>query len=173
MDSERCFPDVSALSLRARLAVALHLFRGYCDRRGVDHPEIRRYLDHLWDFIELYGDAEAFGRWVEQEPPLTHTGLGDPFPPGFAGALAAAGVPEGEFRRALGSCTEVLYTSLYAAAGEGWSRRYLYELARAVVPLGAAWPDLGRFAGSRWADDQGWGNRPSPQEVARWRAGGA
>ncbi|VTS06825.1 unnamed protein product [Tuwongella immobilis] len=44
-------PDVSVLSQRARLAVALHLFRGYCDRRSLHHPEIDRYLGHLWEFV--------------------------------------------------------------------------------------------------------------------------
>ena len=109
---------------------------------------------------------------MEREPPLTHAGLGDPCPPDFDDALAAAGVPADEFRRALGCCTEVLYTSMYGAADEERSRHYLYELSRIAAPLGVAWPDLRRFAASRWADGHGWGERPSAAEVAAWRSAG-
>src|SRR5262245_59029382 len=115
-------PDVTALSLRARLALALHLFRAYCDRRRISHPEIDRFAEHLWEFIGLYGDPEAFGRWVKREPPLTQAGLGDPLPAAVAEALTEAGVTQGEFRRALECTSEVLYTSMYAAASEVWSR---------------------------------------------------
>jgi hypothetical protein len=46
IESKR-FADVSGLSLRARLALALHLFRRYCGRHGLAHPEIDRYTDYL------------------------------------------------------------------------------------------------------------------------------
>ncbi|VTS07582.1 hypothetical protein [Tuwongella immobilis] len=162
-------PDVSGLSQRARLAIALHLFHGYCDGRGLHHPEIDRYLAHLWEFVGLYGDPGAFSEWVGREPDLTHVGLGDPYPPPFAAALAAAGVAEAEFRRALEFCTEVLYISMYGACNEPRTREFLAGLAGVAVPLGARWPDLAVFAGSRWADAGGWGRRPSAEELARWR----
>ena len=162
--------DVSGLSQRARLAVALHLFRGYCDCRGFHHPEIDRYLGHLWEFIGLYGDPVAFSEWTEREPDLTHVGLGDTYPPGFDEVLTAAGVPGLEFRRALEFCTEVLSISMYGATNEPRTREFLTGLAAIAVPLGARWPDLGVFAESRWADGHGWGRHPSLGELAEWRA---
>jgi hypothetical protein len=163
------FPDVSALSQRARLAIALHLFRGYGERRGLAHPEIERYLDHLWEFVGLCGDGEAFGRWIKREPALTYVGLGDDYPQEFAEYLTQAAVPLDEFRYVLESCTEVVYISMYGAADDNRSAGFLLDLAHTVAPLGVPWPDLERFAASRWADEGGWGQRPSAQELAHWR----
>jgi hypothetical protein len=162
-------PDVKPLSQRARLAIALHLFRGYCSRRGLAHPEIDRLLAHLWEAVGFWTDGEAFGRWVKREPPLVYAGLGDPYPTGFEEALRSAAVPAAEFQDALSATTEVLYISMYGAADEERSRQFLYELATTATAWGVEWPDIRRFAGSRWADGHGWGNRLTVQELAEWR----
>jgi hypothetical protein len=151
------------------LALALHLFRGYCKRRGVEHPDVDRYVDYLWEFIG-FDDPEAFGRWVKKEPPLVAAGLGCEFRTAFKQVLAAAGVSEKEFQQALMSCTEVLYTSMYGACDDEGSKRYLSELADIAVPLGVKWADIRRFAASRWEDEHGWGKPLTPQELAQWRA---
>lgn len=162
--------DVTALSLRARLALALRLFAGYCELRGLHHPEVAAYLDYLWRFIGMPGSSEAFGRWTADEPPLVGAGLGWEYPPGFVGLLADCGVPEREFRRVLGYTTEILFGSLYGAADEAGSRRFLTELANVVAPLGVRFPDTEPFAGSRWSDGGGWGAVPSVEELGVWRA---
>jgi hypothetical protein len=168
--TNRNYPDVTPLSQRARLAIALHLFQGFCDCCGITHPELGRYLDHLWQFIGFCGDGgKSFEGWKKNEPPLTFAGLGDPLPAGFGDVLAAAGVSERTFRRALCFTTEVLYVSMYAASDEERSRHFLYQLADMAEPLGVVWPDISRFAGSRWIDGHGWGNRLSAQELTIWR----
>jgi hypothetical protein len=164
------FPDLTGLSLLARLAVALHLFHGYCNVRRLVHPEIDRYLDHLWKFIGLSHSGGEFDWWVENQPDLIYTGLGHEYPVGFDELLATAGVQESEFRNVVCWTTEVLYGSMYAACDEDGSRKDLYTLATIVVPLGVRWPDLDRFAGSRWADEHGWGVRPSAEQLVAWRA---
>jgi hypothetical protein len=126
-------------------------------------------LDHLWEFVGLSSDEGAFRRWIENEPPLTHAGLGDPYPAGFDQVLATAGVPAAEFRRSLGCTTEVLYGSIYAATDEAGSRRFVGELAALVAPLGISLPDIRSFGGSRWSDGHGWGTRPSAEQLAVWR----
>ncbi len=145
-------PDITNLSLHARLAIALRLFAGYCERRGLAHPEIVGYLEYLWRFIGLPGTPEAFGQWEAGWPPLIETGLGWDYPPGFESLLASRGVPEREFRQAVCCTTEVLYGSLYGAADESGSRRFVGELAALVDPLGVTFPDLRPFSGSRWSD---------------------
>jgi hypothetical protein len=63
---------VRPLSLSARIAIALHLFRGYCNRRGLKHLEIDRFVTHLWEFIVL-GSLPAPGQChasVESGKPL-------------------------------------------------------------------------------------------------------
>ena len=162
-------PGIAALSLRARLAIALRLFAGYCERRRVDHPAVGAYLDYFWWFVGMDGSTEAFGKWSAAEPPLVGAGLGWEWPEGFADHLAARGVPEPEFRRAVCSASEVLYGSLYGACDEPGSRRFVGELAALVHPHGVPFPDLRPFDGSGWADGHGWGRLVGPQELAAWR----
>src|SRR4051794_7546304 len=102
-------PDVAALSLRARLALALRVFADYCDRRGLVHPEIAAYLGHMWRSLAVGNAGEGFDEWVSGETPLVPAGLGDEYPPGFEEVLTARGVSESEFRQALRCTTEVLY----------------------------------------------------------------
>jgi len=160
------------LSLSARIAIALHLFRGYCNRRGLSHPEIDRFVNHLWEFISLPPDGAGFKDWEERTPPLTYTGLGDEFPPGFELILAAAGVPVGQFEKALSCTTEVLYVSMYGACDEAGSRRYLLELASVAESIGVEWPDMECFQSSRWEDDHGWGGALSDQDLLNWKKAG-
>ncbi len=164
-------PDITALSLRARLAIALRLFAAYCGRRGLDHPEVAAYLEHLWRLVALFGPDWDVPAWPAGQPPLVDAGLGGDYPPGFREFLADRGLPEREFRRALCLATEALYSSMYGAANESVSRQCVGELAELVAPLGVAFPDTRPFARSRWADGQGWGEPPSAEELAAWRGG--
>jgi hypothetical protein len=157
------------LSLRARIAIALHLFRGYCNRRGLDHLEIDRFVEHRWEFITLPDGGGWFDDWKKREPPLTYVGLGVDFPPEFDAVLGAASVCAAEFRQVLSCTTEVLYSTMYGAADEQGSRRYLSELASVAESVGVEWPEMSCFAGSKWSDCHGWGKRPSEQELAEWR----
>jgi len=129
------------------------------------------YLECLWRFIGLFGTPEAFGEWESNQSPLVDTGLGGDYPPGFEAFLAARGVPDREFRQAVCYTTEVVYSSLYGAADESGSRRFVDELMELVRPLGLTFPDIRPFSKSRWADDHGWGAIPSPGELAAWRNG--
>jgi hypothetical protein len=160
------------LSLSARIAIALHLFRGYCNRRGLDHPEIDRFVEHLWEFIALPPGGGGFREWVKREPPLTYVGLGDHYTAEFDSVLRAASVSAAEFRQALTCTTEVLYSTMYGAADELGSRQYLSELAIVADSVGVEWPDMSCFSGSKWADCHGWGKHPSEQELAEWRRAG-
>jgi hypothetical protein len=162
-------PKVASLSLTARLGVALHLFAGYCCRRGLDHPEIGRYIEHMWAFAALPGGGVGFEEWEWGRPDLVDAGLGYDWPADFAAYLAEQGMAEAEFRAALMHCTEVLYSSLWAAADDAGSLRDVAGLAAIALQAGAAWPDLSPFAASQWAGG-GWAGRLTPEELARWRA---
>jgi len=164
--------NITSLSLSARIAIALHLFRGYCARRALTHPEIDRFVEHLWEFIGLQAGRDVFDNWVKNTPPLTGAGLGDPFPPGFDDVLMAAEVSESEFRSALSNTTEVLYFSMYGAADEEASRRFLVDLAALTQTLGVVWPDMSCFANSLWSECHGWGKRLSAKDLEDWRAAG-
>jgi hypothetical protein len=78
-------------------------------------------------------------------------------------------VLEREFRQAVCCTTEVLYGSLYGAADESGSRRFVGELTALAGPLGVSFPDIQPFSGSRWSDGHGWGTTPTTEELAAWR----
>lgn len=160
------------MSLSARIAIALHLFRGYCYRRGLDHPEIDRFIEHLWEFITLPPGGGGFDEWQKREPPLTFVGLGDDFAHDFECLLDARDVSVVEFRHILACTTEVLYSSMFAAADEKGSRKDLSELARVAESVGAKWPEMSCFAGSKWSDGHGWGQPLSARELAEWKNAG-
>src|SRR4051794_14863379 len=67
-------PDITALSLRARLAFALRRFAGYGERRGLAHPEVVAYPGSLLRPLTLPGTPETFGRWEADRPPPIETG---------------------------------------------------------------------------------------------------
>lgn len=163
-------PDVTALSLQARLAIALCLFAGYCQRRGLVHPEVTAYLDYLWRFIGLSDSPGEFDQWEADRPDLVEVGLGYEYPLGFEALLEAVKVPEREFRKAVCWTTEVLYSSMYAATDELGSRRYVGRLAELAASFGVEFPSIQPFEKSRWSDRHGWGARLSSEELAAWRA---
>jgi hypothetical protein len=163
---------IPILSLSARIAIALLLFRDYCNHRDLYHAEIDRFADYLWDFIALPSDGSMFDQWVQREPLLVAVGLGDDFPLEFNDLLNTANVSIDEFRQVLGCTTEVLFSSMYAAADETGSRQYLLELAQITESVGGKWPDLNCFIESRWSDRHGWGMPLSEQELVRWRHSG-
>jgi hypothetical protein len=161
--------QVRELSLTARLAVALVLFSEYCRLRSLQHAEIDAFVDYLWRFMTTHRRGELFNVWVEEEPALVSVGLGDEFEVELKEHIQSRGVSLAEFRQVVDCVTEVLYGSMYLAADEPRSFGDLVELAAIVKPLGVDWPDLKRFADSRWSDNHGWGKDLSPADVARWR----
>jgi hypothetical protein len=97
---------------------------------------------------------------VADEPSLVGAGLGWEYPTGFEAFLASCSAPEQEFRRALCCATEVAFGSLYGAANEPRSRRFVQELAGLVATLGVGFPDTHQFVRSRWSDGLGLGSYP-------------
>ncbi|WP_422927253.1 hypothetical protein [Singulisphaera sp. PoT] len=162
--------DITNLSLRARLAVALRIFATYCDERSLSHPDIDRYLDYLWEFIGQYGGSGSPScRWIKEEPSLIQAGLGYSYQDEFEAALREAEVSITTFRKVLVSTTKVLYSSLYGAADEKKSSHYMQKLELHVGSMGVPLVDTRIFNASRWSDNNGWGNVPSGEELATWR----
>ena len=118
----------------------------------------------------MSNSVEAFGEWQEDEPPLIGAGLGWEFPPDFQELLVRRGVAESEFRRVLCTTTEILFGSLFGAADEAGSRLDLNELTDVVRAYDVEWPPLSIFWTSQWSDGSGWGNIPTANEMASWRA---
>lgn len=159
--------QIKPLSLRARIAISLHLFADYCKRRQLNHLEIDRFKHHMWDFFSLEAKLASFDDWINSKTTLTYVGLGDEFPLEIVAFLEDSKVSLDEFRAILVCTTEILYSSLYGAADEVGSRKYLVELTNFVENIGAELPDLSYYSNSKWTDQHGWGNTVMEPEILK------
>lgn len=123
----------------------------------------------MWAFLALPGGGVGFETWEFGRTKLVAAGLGCDYPEGFAAYLAARGIADSEFRCLLMHTTEVLYGSLFGAADNQGSLQDLAGLAASALAAGAEWPELRVFADSQWIGD-GWGGRPNPEQLLRWRS---
>jgi hypothetical protein len=161
--------ELRALSLTARLAVALHCFERYCQAHQLIAPEITVFLDYLWEFPLLDGSS-AFRAWESRQPDLVTVGLGGDFPDTCLAWLEAAGISTSEFHQLLEHTVEIVYSSLYAAAADEESLMHLQHVLTITKQTTRIAPLLSQLALSRFADRQGWGNRVLATERDAWRA---
>lgn len=160
--------ELREISIRGRLAIALHCFASACQSRGLlDHPEVQLLIDQMWKAVGPEG--ANFPKWDETKPLLVCVGLGDEFPPDFLAFLEAKGVDKTEFRSFVGNVVEIVFSNAYGASNNDRTLNFL----TAAVELAHRWdcqcPDPKRFVTSRWADKHGWGNILSKEELADWR----
>jgi hypothetical protein len=163
------FDGYAALSLTARLAVALHCFAGYCRARAIDHPAVGAFLDHLWAFPAISG-YEEFRPWEKNHPSLIHVALGDEYPRWFREFLESTGIPADEFRELIGNVVEIIFGSFYGAADNRGSLKCLRKVVSIVRKHGITAPPRKRFANSRFRDGCGWGIPLTMLERDKWRA---
>jgi hypothetical protein len=148
--------------------VALHLFTDYCRRRGLAHPEIDRFTDHLWRYLTVR-DQDQRRSWEADEPSLIKVGLGSDYPAEFDAFLTSRGVSGSEFRQLVACTAEILIGQMYGAADDEGTQRFLSEIWPIVATYGVEMPNLKTFESSRWLEDYGWGAPLSSDEVAAWR----
>ena len=168
MNGDASIPEISHLSLCARLAIVLRLFAGYCEKRQLKHPEIEIYLEYLWWFVGMIQESSEFDRWCEAQPIILETGLGYEYPSGFERHLASQNIPEPEFRHLICYTTEILYGSLFSACDEPGSRSYLTQIAIIVEKYGVTFPCITPYECSLW-EPSGWGTSPTAAELPDWR----
>jgi hypothetical protein len=157
-----------ALSLTARLAIAMHCFEQYCRVQGLAVPEVIELQDYLWEW-PLVGGSLAFPAWESRHPVLVDYGLGDPMPERLRAALDARHIDEEEFRLLVTSLVEIIWSSFWAASDDAGSLADLAQVlrisARSRIPL----PDPAPFSHSLFAEQHGWGQPLSMAERDAWR----
>ena len=159
---------LQTLSLTARLAIALHCFRDYCRKLGLQHVEIERLLDDLWEF-PVDNVRERWDEWEHGHPVLLYVGLGDAWPEGFEEFLRSNNVDPDDFRPLITGVVEVVFSSFYAAADDKESMEHLRNVLTIVTAVGVEPRPLERFASSRFADGHGWGKPLTITERDEWR----
>src|SRR5262245_11848675 len=97
-----------ALSLTARLAVALNCAERICAALHISDPEITRFFDYLWRFPALPKDE--FASWEAARPRLLDAVLDDAEIPGAVRRVVdAAGLGPLEFVALLKCCTDIIW----------------------------------------------------------------
>jgi hypothetical protein len=160
--------EVSDLSIRGRLAIALCCFQLYCRVRELSHPEIDAFADYMWEFMVLHGD-NTFSEWEERQPVLVSVGLGDEYPVDFRTFLTSSGVSEGDFRLLLENITEIVFCSAYAATDDAESRAFLAGVILAVGQYGVRPPSPSLFGATLWKDAYGWGEPVPLATILEWK----
>lgn len=157
--------DYRELSLRGRVAVALLCFERYCRAKGLRHPMIDEFLDRMWEVPCI----ESLPDWESRPCALVHAGLGDSFASEFADLFERDKRLEREFRELLESTVEIIYCSAYGKGDDEGSLRFLDEALGICAKAGVTPPPTQGFAGSLFAEREGWGKRLSTEERDEWR----
>jgi len=158
------------VGLNGRLVVALIVVQRYCQKWGVRAAALDLWFDHLWEWPTV--DSSSFETWSEAEPPLIQSGLGDPLPAELLAQLAAAGVNADEFAALIMHATEIVYSSLYAAADDKGSLEDLGKVFEVAERSGVMIPPAETVSHCRINDGHGWGRKLTREELAALRSPG-
>jgi len=132
------------------------------------HYEITRFLEYFWEFALL--DLMEVGVWVKNRPVLVQVALGDNWPAELEAFLHSHCEDSESFRRLIEATAEIVYYSLYGAADNESSLKYLRHVMQTTSAAGVVPPPLDCFAASRFQDRHGWGNPISADQRDEWRS---
>jgi hypothetical protein len=154
------------LSLKARLGIALAIFDKFCSKNDLNHPLIKAFSDHFWNFL-IVGDTSEFSIW-DGSPPflfkLSQHGLPTN---SLSEALANSNVELGKFLYMVSAVADTFYNSLYGAAENEPSFQALSSLINSAG-LNSL-PPITPFKFSRFSEGYGWGDKLTAEDVAYWR----
>lgn len=164
-------PRLRVLSLPAKLAIGLHCFTDYCRVMGLQHIEIDKFVDDLWEYpVIIY---HKWADWEDGHPGLYHAAYGETWPAGFESFLESKGVNPKEFRELIWDVVAIVSTSFYAASDNHASCLHLRKLIKSVAAAGVAPLSSRLFVESRFADRNGMGKNITAAQRNEWRQFGA
>ncbi|MCS0109394.1 hypothetical protein NDJ40_08000, partial [Vibrio alginolyticus] len=158
--------ECKRLSINARAAIGLLVFERFCVLHGLELHDNQEFLEHLWDWFLIDGPDE-FEPWESKRPTLVNCGLGDEFPEDLQLSLAQNGIGESQFRTIVGGVTDILWGSFWGAAENEQSMAALESVisASGIEQL----PVLTPFKFSLLSQNEGWGDKVTPQDLEFWR----
>jgi hypothetical protein len=141
-------------SIRAASWSAAQCVRHFCRTRGISHPDIEAFCQHLENVVT----ADSIVTWDAQGERLRVTGLGDPLP------NALKSVPG--LNELLNAAREVTATQMYAA----WTPLNVVKYLAETAECSGLSPDavLAKAAMLHSPDKQGWGAAISSTERNKW-----
>jgi hypothetical protein len=156
---------IDLLSVVARQCVAVTCLERFCNKFNVSHPEISRFVDHVWKVAQV--DPSTWGKWEDGFSQLAISGLGDPWP-----EEVLAGVPQAVRQALQNLVVHVLDTSASTWYGEALAatRRELQEVLVLCRSHEVEIPNLDLYVQPLARTHSGWGPPLTDDELKAWRA---
>lgn len=179
------------LSIRARSAMALHAFERFCAKYLVQHEEIDKFLDYLWEAPLL--DYTTFREWHDSPPHLVDVvyrprplsadvleklkaqGLSArDYRPEFNAevqeVLRVHGIPEAIFRNLAYNVVGVIADNFYFGGHTELTMKPLLKVLKLCREEGIEVPPCAAFPNSYFETGDGWGRKLSRAERDAWRS---
>ncbi len=156
------------LSLTARSAIALVVFKGFCEKNNISGQALDDFLDYMWEWPVIDG-ADQFTPWEDSKPSLVNFGLGDEESTVISDLLKNTSIKDYQFRSIVAGVVEILWGSFWGASENDLSLQAL----KAVLNLTntSNLPSLTPFKFSKFKDDSGWGKSEiSKSDRDFWRS---
>lgn len=155
------------LSVTAKVIVALKVFERYCEANKLEHSLIKDFIAYIWEWPLVNGPDE-FEPWENSRTELVGYGLGDPASHELIEYLNSKGIEEYKFREIVSGIVEMLWGNFWGAANFELTNKALSEVIR-VSKINDL-PPLTPFKFSLFSDANGWGNKPTEEDVEFWKA---
>ena len=157
--------QIDQLSVIARQCVAALCFERYCEFRGLKHPDIDAFIDHVWRVATLRNPDE-FCEWESGFENLRATDWCEPVAEDFL-ALIPKEIRSEYFELA----SDVIETSAMTWYGSDLpaTRKYCLKVLRTVSKYPIELPQLDCFRNSSPKWGGGWGKNPTAEELQIWR----
>ena len=95
--------ELMEFSINERQCIAIVCFERYCKHHKIKHPEINKFIEHIWEISEI---NDNFFDWTNEFTNISINGQGDPFPETLIEVI-----PEKIFNEFNGLCVNVYETS--------------------------------------------------------------
>ncbi|MGO2478530.1 MAG: hypothetical protein ACTH7Q_09230 [Pseudoalteromonas sp.] len=155
-----------ALSLTARVSIALKIFECFCNENSLKHPMIAEFQNYLWQWPLIDG-ADQFESWESDRPFLVNYGIGDDSTIELETLLSKADISEPRFHKIVASVVGILWGSFWGACEDEQS---LDSLATVVELSKIEYlPNLTPLKFSLFSDNNGWGYKLNAEDVTYWR----
>lgn len=159
------------LSLSARACMALHITEAFFVKKGLCHPIIDEFFEHLWAH-PLQHSPREFSQWEAMRGDLVDFGLTDDLPDDLEALLPLSGVSEEELFHVVEAPVEILWGNFFSNPNSELAQEYLERTLQLAEREGFIFPKLSIYSDSLFTDNNGWGRPVGMDTRDLWRSGG-
>jgi hypothetical protein len=156
---------IDGLSAIERPAVALVCLERFARHFSIDHPELSKFIDHLWGVINV--TPETWVVWANAFDAMVILKPADKYPAEITSVIPPA--LKWDFSVLTQAVFETSAATWYCSDSEG-TRDALLSVFGILSKHGVSAPDLTLFRLSPASSGDSWGPKPSDEIVASWKA---